>query len=162
MNYFKLMLISSKMPLAGLINLQTINRSIYKLYIRHYFGKDLELIIEENSDVLKINSVGRQTAHFNTFLQNVTMHDLRWKKRRQGVGYLQKYTHTQTYTALSVTISSFLPLRSKPQAQQTKNQHPTSYQSHKPFYRVNHITVCDFTKGGSNCKTHSDSSLFPS
>lgn len=40
------MLISSKMPLAGLINLQTINQFIFKLYIRHYFGKDLELIFE--------------------------------------------------------------------------------------------------------------------
>lgn len=40
------MLISLKMPLAGLINLQTINQSIYKLYIRHYFDKDLELIFE--------------------------------------------------------------------------------------------------------------------
>lgn len=85
---------SSKMPLVGLNNLQSIKQSIYKLSIRHYFGMGRRRLVFGTDKLLEAP---------NCIYQFVVMHNMLYQRTLLTTG-LAIHTATHWHTSICCAI----------------------------------------------------------
>lgn len=122
---------SSKMPLVALINLQSIKKSIFKLYIRQYFGQWRRSLL---GFFWNRWTVGGSKLHISICCYSWYVVPKKKRNCWQG-GWLhsQQHIHTQAHALLSDTIPIFRPTWSKTPIRMDRNptNHITS-KSHGP------------------------------
>lgn len=151
-----------KMPLVGLINLQSIKQSINKLYIRHYLGKDeggwfLEQLRFSN----KLLEAPNCTYQF-VVMQRMLNQKNKKKCWQGGWLYSQQQNYIQTHAVLSVTISIFYPTWSKTSIRMDwkRTNHITSKPHGPPLSSCQSYHSTQF-QGDPDRSTHCNSCLFP-